>query len=449
MKTFKKFLGPILFCLCAAVVSAQTVTNAGSVSPPAGSGGTSDVNVKQINGTTTTTNTGASDGGTIRVAVGTEAWQDLYVTGQAAQTATVNNILTAASGTAATDVTGYKSGSVQVVSTGTGGTFIFEGSNDNVNFQAIPVYSQLILTGTPIIAAIGATASQLIYTFPVQFRYVHLRIATTITGGSIQAFSTFKQSAWTPGIFQVAQGTAANLAVTATVASISTSVIPGTAAANLGKAEDAASASGDTGVFDLAIRQDTLASTITNTNGDYIQHSATKYGALYNFDQEKNLPTYRASANAAPAAACTDLAILPGNATNTVYVTKVTISGIQTTSGQVFIILQKRSTANTVGTSSAMTAVPLDSTDAAASSAPLIYTANPTTGSVLGNVDSGYVSVPAQISLSGVTPYTFNFGERGKGIKLSGTAQNLAVNLSGNTVTGGVIVVTFEWREEP
>ncbi|MGA4923370.1 hypothetical protein, partial [Bacillus subtilis] len=80
-----------------------------------------------------------------------------------AQTAIVNNILTAASGTAATDVLGYRSASVQVVSTGTGGTFIFEGSNDNTNFQTIPVYSQLILTGTPIVAAITPTSSQLIY----------------------------------------------------------------------------------------------------------------------------------------------------------------------------------------------------------------------------------------------------------------------------------------------
>ena len=147
------------------------------------------------------------------------AMPDMNVTGQSAQTATVNNILTVASGAAATDLTGYRSATVQVVSTGTGGTFIFEGSNDNSNFQTIPVYSQLILTGTPIVAAITATATQLIYTFPVTFRYLRLRIATTITGGSIQAFSRFSQAAWTPGVFQVAQATAANLATTATIAS--------------------------------------------------------------------------------------------------------------------------------------------------------------------------------------------------------------------------------------
>ena len=139
--------------------------------------------------------------------------EDVFVTGQSAQTATVNNILTITAGVAATDLTGYRSASVQVVSTGTGGTFIFEGSNDNTNFQAIPVFSQLILTGTPITAAITATASQLIYVFPVNFRYVRLRISATITGGSVQAFSKFSQTNFTPAILQIAQATAANLNV--------------------------------------------------------------------------------------------------------------------------------------------------------------------------------------------------------------------------------------------
>lgn len=147
------------------------------------------------------------------VVLANENVQDLYVVGQAAQTATVNNILTETAGTAATDLTGYRSATVQVVSTASGGTYIFEGSNDNTNFQTIPVFSQLILTGTPVVAAITATSSQLAYTFPVQFRYIRLRIATTITGGSIRAFSKFSQESFTPAVLQVAQATGANLNV--------------------------------------------------------------------------------------------------------------------------------------------------------------------------------------------------------------------------------------------
>ena len=138
---------------------------------------------------------------------------DISVTGQSAQTATVNNILTVASGTAATDLSGYKSASVQVNSTGTAGTYIFEGSNDNSAFVTIPVWNQLILTGTPITAAVTASNTKIVYIFPVTTRYVRLRIATTITGGSIQAISKFSQAPFAPGIQQVAQATGANLNV--------------------------------------------------------------------------------------------------------------------------------------------------------------------------------------------------------------------------------------------
>jgi hypothetical protein len=59
---------------------------------------------------------------------------------------------------------------------------------------------------------------------------------------------------------------------------IVTSVVPGTAATNLGKAEDAVHASGDTGVMALAVRQDTLAALAAN--GDYIPLTTDSLGRL-------------------------------------------------------------------------------------------------------------------------------------------------------------------------
>lgn len=59
-----------------------------------------------------------------------------------------------------------------------------------------------------------------------------------------------------------------------------TSVIAGTGATNLGKAEDAAAASGDTGVGLLSVRQDTLASS-TSTDGDYAAVKSSSTGAVY------------------------------------------------------------------------------------------------------------------------------------------------------------------------
>lgn len=65
-----------------------------------------------------------------------------------------------------------------------------------------------------------------------------------------------------------------------TVASIATSVTPGTAAANLGKAEDAAHSTGDTGVMALAVRQDTAAS-LAGADGDYIPLITDSSGRLH------------------------------------------------------------------------------------------------------------------------------------------------------------------------
>lgn len=48
-----------------------------------------------------------------------------------------------------------------------------------------------------------------------------------------------------------------------------TRVIPGTTATSLGKAEDAAHASGDTGVMALAVRNDSAATSLSGTDGDY------------------------------------------------------------------------------------------------------------------------------------------------------------------------------------
>jgi hypothetical protein len=64
------------------------------------------------------------------------------------------------------------------------------------------------------------------------------------------------------------------------VTSITTSVTPGVSAAHLGKAEDAAHGSGDTGVMALAVRNDGGAA-LAGTTGDYIPLTTNSVGALY------------------------------------------------------------------------------------------------------------------------------------------------------------------------
>jgi hypothetical protein len=59
-----------------------------------------------------------------------------------------------------------------------------------------------------------------------------------------------------------------------------TSIVPGTGATNLGKAEDAAHTSGDTGVQLLAVRKDTAAA-LAGTDGDYAPLEVDANGKLH------------------------------------------------------------------------------------------------------------------------------------------------------------------------
>ncbi len=66
---------------------------------------------------------------------------------------------------------------------------------------------------------------------------------------------------------------------TGNIATIGTSVTPGTGAANLGKAEDAAHTSGDVGVLNLAVRRD-ADTTLVDATGDYAPLQVNAAGSL-------------------------------------------------------------------------------------------------------------------------------------------------------------------------
>lgn len=160
---------------------------------------------------------------------------------------------------------------------------------------------------------------------------------------------------------------------------------------------------------------------------------------------EPSFESYSASATVSSASSATDIAILPGNANNTVLVTEVRISCTQTTAGNVEVHLTKRSTANTGGTSSGMTEVPDDANYSAADSAALTYTANPTTGSLVGDIDIVKLGCLASATAAPNDLYIGNFKQ--KPIVLRGTGQGLAVNLNSTTVTGGSFAITYKWLE--
>lgn len=161
--------------------------------------------------------------------------------------------------------------------------------------------------------------------------------------------------------------------------------------------------------------------------------------------------TYRASIGAlASAASATDIFTLTGSASKTVRVTRLEISGQQTTAAAAQVVVLIRSTADTSGTHSAPTAVPHDSNSPAASATVLAYTANPTTGSLVGNIYESYVFLAAPATATvGSDKVVLDYGSRpAQAIVLRGTSQVLAINLAGVTVTGGAFDINIEWTEE-
>lgn len=374
---------------------------------------------------------------------------DILLTGQGNQTAVGQNILLSTAGIGPQGVTNARSISIQIVPTGTvtSGTVVFEGSNDGVTFTPIFLYDDSSITANPVSSYTPTTGVSRFFSGPTHFAQIRARISVAIGGGgSLQAFSILRRHAFQPHVYTVSQATGTNLNVSSTIAS-TTSLTPGTAAGNLGKAEDAAAASGDTGVMALGVRRDTLTSSSSAT-GDYNELAVTQYGAQLIKSEDKHARTYSASASTAPALGATDFMFIPGNGTTTVYITKIIVSGLATTARLQDIQLIKRTTANTGGTSSSMSVAQHDSADAVPSTTPITYTANPTgLGTSGGTLRQAYAALGLTTS-SDDNILAFDFGDKGRPIVLRTATQGLAINLSGTaTLSGDRISVSVEWYE--
>lgn len=163
---------------------------------------------------------------------------------------------------------------------------------------------------------------------------------------------------------------------------------------------------------------------------------------------ESTKATYRIYAAITPAASTTDVFTLKGSATKTVRIRNVRFSGYYgaATVGNVSFI--KRSAANTGGTSTSATAVPLDSSNAAATAVGTAYTANPSgLGTVVGTVASAII---VYNTTSATIPADFmnrDFGVRNtQAIVLRGTSEMVAINLGSASPTAAFVEI--EWTEE-
>jgi hypothetical protein len=159
--------------------------------------------------------------------------------------------------------------------------------------------------------------------------------------------------------------------------------------------------------------------------------------------------TYRAAGGQSSFdAAPTDALVISGSATKTVRVTKYSVCGVATAATNVIINLQKRSTADTGGTSAGMTLVPNDSASAAATATILLYSANPTLGNSLGQIFSKRINLG--VTGTGTAGcIDIQFGDvNDQTMVLRGIAQQLVLNLGAFLAPGTALQHTVELTEE-
>lgn len=180
---------------------------------------------------------------------------------------------------------------------------------------------------------------------------------------------------------------------------------------------------------------------------------------LYNNDGSYNgeKATYRASTIIPFTPAVTinrTIFTIGGSASKTIRIKRIRISGFSLTAVQYIAInVVKYSTATSGGTSTNLVAVPLDSTDPAATVNQVkVYTAVPTDGTLVGTLTSWRTLMQATTAAAAGTiePHIFNFGDmpETKGIVLRGTNQEVALVFPVAPASVVTMTVDVEWTEE-
>ena len=185
------------------------------------------------------------------------------------------------------------------------------------------------------------------------------------------------------------------------------------------------------------------------TDGQRANAQVDTTGSKY-INSEGRKTTYRASTSVVIAATATDIFTIFGSGTKIVRVTYIRYRAYSTAGGIKTVALIKRSTADTGGTAVALTAIPLDSANAAATAVVNSYTANPTLGSTVGNISTIVLGQAAVTTVTPIDNVEWRFGvQNGQAGVLRGTGQGFVINLLGAaTQSGENGYFEVEWTEE-
>jgi hypothetical protein len=182
---------------------------------------------------------------------------------------------------------------------------------------------------------------------------------------------------------------------------------------------------------------------------------ADKQSAAFQLDANGNLitvsgarPSYSAGVlGMTLAASPTDIFCVQGSATKLIKIKRVALSGLTSTAlATVAMQIVKRSTANTGGTATNPTAVPHDTNDPAATATVYAYTANPTTGTLVGMVDPFYITAATATTQSNEREKLYGLEDM-QTMRLRGAGEMLCLNGNGAGYTG-TINIGVDWIEQ-
>lgn len=323
-----------------------------------------------------------------------------------------------------------------------GASVIFEASNDNfvtaANTFTVHALSTTNQSSTSAASPNVAITSAQAYLLPCR-GFQNIRVRVVVSVGSGTAAVTLELTEMPSPVINVQ------------------SIMPGIAAASLGKAEDAAHVSGDTGVAIWSVRNDTYQ-TRASADTDYNAIATNAGGATMVANAGSQITSYSAAnSEVALASTPTHIFTIAGSASKTIRITKVRVALYETAATIRLVKILKLSSAPTGGTSGAMTAIPHDSANAAATASPLQWTANPTGGGTsLGSIDELDVETGIAAGAVGAvaaeapSQYYNTWSDLiTQPITLRGTAQCLSVNLGGAALDAGRKASFYiEWTED-
>lgn len=157
--------------------------------------------------------------------------------------------------------------------------------------------------------------------------------------------------------------------------------------------------------------------------------------------------TYQATfSGAVTATTPTDVFTIAGAAGRKVIIKHLYVYGEQTTAGSLKVNLIKRSTLNTGGTSTILTSVPVDSSQAASIATLRAYTINPTLGIAVGTLATRFVRLNTAGSVP--APLEFNSNNKFRDITLNSGTELLALNFNSTSIAGNNMAIYIVWTEE-